>query len=1520
MEFHTPMVNTNPRGGAATANGLHYQLLWSLLTATTLAITDSKTNAGQLSTATLMIEPANGGDLQVEGARSREVIQLKARTTGNPWSLTELTKEVLPDLYKAANQETKDTKYIFVTEGPMGKWENVYRFFQSLKHRDPNRGIHAALDNSRTINFNHRSPNIWNEEQTEHTIFNDIAKYLQQRQPKNTRERIATVRQRLWELLKNFEFRTDDHNEQLQRRIDGALSEVIDHQEDIPNKRQELIGALLDLASQGPITITPDKFLAEHGLDAIPLSRWNIHRVNAAKELTRILKNTRYDQASDCRSGLAHKLLDNWQDKAFLVITGKPGVGKTWALNQLGKQLLNEPGLPILLHSRGNTDTDLQKAADTYWQNIAGHDNTISLTRLTRRWNDKHQGRSRHRQFILLLDNVQDPGQAQNLIRETAGIPELRVAITSPPTTAQAIQETVKDNVTIHELDDFTWRERDRLLSHHLGSHRIDIPPDVEDLLCNPFLAGSYCTIAKDDPTWQPINEYELLQRFWEQATKGPGAEPHDSTTLQALALDTFNGGTHPWTGTQLQDAGANDDRIARLERSGWLQQDDRDHYRFTHDRFLSYAAAKALAEQHYSKEISTEELAKTFTNLLENPTINTINFGYVLMDLLWNLLNNEQGAKATAEILAAADQADYQTATALYDDLLPTLGERVTPALFKRLKTGKDSESQHRVVTAINRLPTTTTTTNEATLLLDNDDPLLMRAGLRILTQHPTPAALTKLWKLHQEMQEEPEKYGGKENARLFLYRESFEALKAAVKLNHEWLKQAIKNADPTDEPVHDLAFLVANLHDNGVVWQQVKQMLKSKIPTNKIRAIALCIRVHQDQAEEAWLKENLNNIEDLTGQTALDSLAVINPDEALKALPNIPLKDLLFTRNWYLPLLRTARPQQTINALHNIITKSENPLFAARIIDDVNVLRNDTLCFLLERLAEAIKERIKNNDPKQPVLYHALDQLSKTYRPDLLEALNQHQDLENQLVTLLTTTINGTLSLCDDLGAQKARKLLFLIGGKGWVTVNNQRTRHERQYERVIAIEKARKRPTNETIKLLVEISQETQPAGKHPFEQSKAAESLAALGETTSVIDAVVKHGLRTSYDLNRLVTAPRPFDDNAIATALTNPDSPGTPLALGIAGRTDHTPTILNTLQKNTDEEIVSACIIALGYLQNGQPAVLTALTTHLNDPAFAQEAKTAMVRIGTDNALDALRSHQPNDEKIAVTILTYHPESTEAFNTLQRAIDDLRTREAQDLLHEAIANLPDDLIAKLVRRDSVASFLRKQVKAREGGLWFVGTKYRACKAFALVDPDTAFAAAFRALKDERARDRQLYPYLLVKLDTQSATNELLQLATTKQSKQILFAVGRALANVPDAEKIILDLIRANDAQTRENACILASRRQPGIVLLEELRRAVFDPVSSVGAEAVNALDECEKKDCLRSLIEELPDADYDRQWLILDVLLRHGDPGDIGGPRLPWQCDLDVLPEPMLFYSEDDLRKRRKKLADKLKRQ
>jgi hypothetical protein len=285
---HQTTKSATPPGGPSTINGILYQMLWCLLRAVELYVEQPiVTDIAHGPTAVVLrLEPRDGGNVQELGNKTRRVIQLKTRSNHRTWSLHETIKTVLPDLYRAIDSPEDDTCYDFVTEGRMGRWQEVYSFFQSLGSRMPGDIPFEVLDNEHEIKFSRRVTHHEKDGQngnavrllsegayTEASLFEEIVRYLRTTTAVPQDEPIENTRLNLWHLLSHFRFIGQLALRSIQEEIDEQLTDLVDRKEQIPEKRGALLELLLTHATRGDATIQTDALLRRVGLNVKPAYR-----------------------------------------------------------------------------------------------------------------------------------------------------------------------------------------------------------------------------------------------------------------------------------------------------------------------------------------------------------------------------------------------------------------------------------------------------------------------------------------------------------------------------------------------------------------------------------------------------------------------------------------------------------------------------------------------------------------------------------------------------------------------------------------------------------------------------------------------------------------------------------------------------------------------------------------------------------------------------------------------------------------------------------------------------------------------------------------------------------------------------------------------------------------------------------------------------------------------------------------------------------------------------------------------
>ena len=438
-----------PSGGPSTVWGILYQMIWCLLRALRTEISDVQRDAsGRIAQAVLRLEPRTGGDVEVLDQATRRVIQLKTRSRGRTWSLRDLIVDVLPDLYKAVDLDADDTAYDFVTDAEMGRWQEAYAFFRSLRDRDPGDDPLQKLDDQTDLKFTRHAGRgrrkvtgeaeptpFWTAGRyTQRALFEHVAGYLRRTSAVPRDEPFELTRRKLWHLLGRLNFVGGHTFQRIQTEVDSLLLALVDHPEEVREKRDALITWLAHRAAEGDAAVVTDDLLRQHNLDVTSLTDWAALRARARQILQRDLELRQYREAYDVRADAAASLWHSWDDPAIplLGLSGDSGDGKSWRLYALGLSAAQDEGVAVLVDATGNADDDLQRGADIFWQDIKGNGGSQPLARIAAlRKRLLHKGAEQW--LTVLIDGVQSPEEALRLAHQPLREWGVRVAITGPP-------------------------------------------------------------------------------------------------------------------------------------------------------------------------------------------------------------------------------------------------------------------------------------------------------------------------------------------------------------------------------------------------------------------------------------------------------------------------------------------------------------------------------------------------------------------------------------------------------------------------------------------------------------------------------------------------------------------------------------------------------------------------------------------------------------------------------------------------------------------------------------------------------------------------------------------------------------------------------------------------------------------------------------------------------------------------------------------------------------------------------
>jgi len=1542
-------MSSVPVGGPSTINGVLYQILWCLFRTARLHVSECNLDrsSGEIARAVLRLEPElGGGDAQEIVENRRVVVQLKARSDEGTWSLREVVEDVLPDLYLGVDPNAPETEYRLVTEGRMGRWSEVYSFFQSLKDRPPPQGDPLdSLDSTTPIRFQrvksreatpeqHTEPFWPAEKYTARTLFERIVEEVRKRPAVAKRqEPLKTTQRNVWHLLANFAFVENQTMARLEKEVTSLLLALVSFDTQAAEKRDAMLAGLARRAAQGAADIESTGFFAEYGLDSVPLTAWQTLRERSGAHLEGELRRRGYEPCDDVREDSAEDVIARWPpDAPMLVLSGESGQGKSWLLYALARNLATDKELVIFIEAEGDADNDLERVADVFWRAIKRSDTGPPLDRIAeRRWQLLHARAERW--LTVFIDGVQDPLEARALALKPWEDWGVRVAVTCQPDLARVFEKVGRGRAKLVEVQDFTVPQLQLFLANRFGDEWAQIPSDIRGTIRRPLLAHLYSEVAGNEG-WRPTNEYALYARYWERLREDEQVlRPLDIVGLQRLGRSLLQNAPYPWAPEQLQGVGLNNETVIRLSRLGFLRRTPGGQFEIWHDRILNWAVAQGLVAAFRTNEIDAVTFCGHLQDLFKGDRSYSGRFlGYVPMDVVWTIADPAYGSPDILDqVIQALEQAGWRQAEVLYENLLPTIGQRIIPALYRRLRVASCYDSG----LLANRIASAIATFDESDLagltadLLGDESPLVQRSALRILTKRPCPRLLDQIWKLHCKMEASPGDFLRPHESKHFLYSEAFDALKAGVRLDRQWLEGRIAGAEPSREPVHDLAYLLATLDNAADMWQKCKPILFEKVPSARARSLAVNIYVHRDATEVEWLGRQVGRSEDLIGASAFRALARIDPDTAVDHLHELPERHIAATRDWCFAELLARRPEATLSRFCRIMEEHPRPADLAHVFyGHESALDERTLDLLLDDLERILDADLAGRTPaNQAPVWGLCNLLANVHCLRLLGSFEKQRgtSLEEKLTAWLLKR-GARTGLCGDPEAQAALDVLYRFGGRGFPQVVNAYIEADNQYGRLDGIGLAVERPDDRTVANLVRISlQDELWDGKHPVEQEDATKALAALGRHKEVVDSMLKWGLHTLTVVTDRRIAEAAVEDPIIEMCLDaisrRCDPPaGALLALGVYGSTKRAEQIRRVVSGcSPDSEVAKAGVIALGLLQDQSQEAVDLIAGHLVIPDHRYVAIVALLRIANDPASEALAENLQRHYQIELALdLMRRPSTRERAAELTRVhlslAEPFHWAQAVDQLVRYVDD--NHLLVSLVDQSRLLEHLHDVAFAEEGSGWFTGSKANAISGLARFDPKTAYLAALKALRNPTSHDREYYPYILVEIDIDEAIPALLTQAAEEEATRVVWAIGRALAAV-EPSGVIADWLASPDAKQRLAACRVCARLRPTPPILLTLQHCLDDAdvrVAGAAREALGLLQLSQETERLVNAIRAEQDAS--RRWVLLDSLVDVGDPGDKHRPWPYWARQVgENLPYLMQVYVADKLEKRRKEVAE-----
>ncbi len=1497
-------------GGQANLQGIHYQLIRSLFHAT--RILELEPLNRKEDRYRVVLEPIDGGDLRVERVDSVEIEQTKARKQ-RTWSLSEVINEVLPDLYRAFKEDCRLRpigEARFVTDGRRGRWKAAENFFRKLGDRELDR---RSLDDSRPLEVD--APGIssalsqWGSELTERGLFDHIVRVLNPEGAGPEEERAV------WALLAAFRFE-QVQGRNLRDEIEARLRSRVALVENAETVLHALLGDLLERSKNGE-TILPRELLASYGLADVGLEDRLTLVERGREELNRALSRLDYVAQHDVRE-------QRWQDRPRgspssagrpVVFYGESGQGKSWALYARARSLAEQGRLVVLIEAGGTRRATCQRAAAEFCHGIWGIDGEVPLERLHSRLKVADPANA-SAWLDLLVDGVTSHELAQDLASydwEARGIRLCFCWTVAGPDQAQQLGS----RCDLNEVPAYSTRELHDYLRIRLGERALGAHYSERSVLHRPFLARIFCDLADEGGSLPPENEFRLLAHYWKSFSL---RRPLTAAALAELAAEEPAGRAYPWTTRTLRESGFEQPAVLDLLCEGLLRySSDGRSVEIWHDRLLSWCMAEGWASRVRDGQLAVHELCRRLQELRRS-TDRSDRWGRrwlgeAVLDVLWLLLDPR------AELVEDVAEILQELRPLPGPEALASVGERAVPVLFTLVQ--QDPRRRLPWVQVLELIDSPEVAVR-AMNLLDAEDLAVRLAGAEILADHPTAEPMDLLWRLRCELERQEPK-----NLRA-IHGVVGKALSACVRHADAWLERAIRSADPSQEPVEALVYLLPRLEHGDRVWEKVQEVVFHKIGPEHERCIAVCLESFRDRSHNEWLEKRKNR-DDSVAPAARRALFVLEPGREPDPLADEMGHWLHLGRGWWLLPHLNADAEIAEKFIHDEIERSGDRWETAwsLLSGFENRINPKTLDLLLDALAEKLARELADpGNGEGASLWGPFSFLAKVTGLRLFERLEARQGtpLERDLGEWLRR--QGPQD--DHFGRpreDRALGILRRIGGKQLTEVVNFRLGEARtSWGLDEAIQLSLLVRDDHTAELLLDISLRDEVEGSEfPLTQRDAIAALAVMDRTDLAVPGLMKWSTKLSrrgvdlFDERRLSDADLEQARAALESSTGDPD-PNVVLTVGLGRREEDIGLVQGILETaRPGSELARSCLLALYVIDDRSSTTEQAFLEHFGHPVTEYVCALGLLRIRTPRALEALearltdlRREPLSSSNIAVLIAVNLLELDQTRSDVAKLL--WETLDTDRILFVVLDELSP--FAELERTD-VDEWLYRLALDEGGHFLEPGAQVGAIRALAARDPIRAFEAAQRLLQLE-SPNREDAPRLLLEMDSERALPLLQECLQEEGRVPFVMVIGESL-HASGHHELPKEWLEAPSPALREGACIAAEAFPWSDDLAQSLRALLYDSDWEVRNAANRALDRLwqarETDGVVDALLEE---SDPARRWRLLELALEGGYPGLRHSQ--PWITKLhENLTLAKRYRISDRLEKRRRDLRQELKK-
>jgi hypothetical protein len=1498
-------------GGSSTINGIDYQILGSLLEVTTVAAYDltASDDGRDLLSGRFILEPSDGGgDLVIDRDYRPRALQYKARSGRGSWSFREVVTEVFPDLYIAVDTG-RSFQYEFVTEGHRGDWMEVDEWIADLHEREApasENDVLSSLSEERKIRF--RGAIQGNDQSTElceRDLFLQIVSVIRTKNV-SKKESEAKTCMKVWHLLHRFVPRWDLTADSWRETIKRRLRPLGVPTDEIDDKIAIMCQSLRQAAVTNGSTIDSIEFLKSHGLDGRPLTHWSPLVVRGRETLSHAMRTLLYDRKEDVRSNRVYPQEQEWWDgvKPFLVISGPSGQGKTWRLAAMATRLAEEVPV-VVLRSRGSAAEDKGEIERIVSQDIRGMGRPQTLEE-TARDVLRYAPENAERWLCVFVDGVASLERAAALWSVLGSVPGIRVVLSALEAVAESFGDSMPEQVALIEVPDFDEEELRLYVVQGDAQRFFDIDPSVREVIQRPLLASLYRRIA--DADWQPESEYSLYNAYYENRLSTPLRQdvPLLLPRLRKAALDVWEGGEYPWRIEQLEDLSFTDESIARLVKMGWLVPDERERYRVWHDRLLEWQIASALAKGIEDGILGVDQVATRWRASLEGEsTPGRPVYGFWAMDLVWHLA--QMGAPVAEDLdkLICAGEEDFRLRTALYEELLITVGPAILPSLNRRLRGAKSElghDLRHMIPDLVARFEDQETVRSMVAHLTSSDWQL-RSAGARYFLKRPSPKAIEALWGRYLSLiSDKTQGYEIRENEVLQNWRERkdfYEALERCALLDPDWIERRILDADV---PSHGVAALSACLRllPNGLErWQDLRETIISRLEGSDEHERAQAAGQYRIVEDVAWLEANLKREEHGVRWASMDALVKIDPTRAIASIREMEFGDHVISLQPVLISLMEREPTATTQMLVEVMRANPNIrwIYASLLATAPAGMPPDFMDELLDSLEANLVAK------ESDVFLRAFRTLEDFAAPGLLDRLAARAG--SRLDELIADWVIGNSALEPNTQGsfhESAIKVLRKIAGPGLTRAVNHKLRTVEPWALPGAMKLAHLRPDEETREHLRRIALMPRNVDDRLWLRDAATKALTFIQDWRAIVEILVAWHEENDRDLVGVRYGMGRLSPEDMAPALDalkdNPVCPGAIMALGFGHWEEKTGEIAELLSaKGQDSDVINACEWALFMMPSLTDDASLALARKLRRNNGVVAVDALMNQDGEQQAALLLpiivKAYQsarvsPIDfgrVQLITSIVKFTLRKSNTVAEAQGLCVDLvvggidNCPHAEDLVHSLALEVRQNPEFEFLMRDPVVkAYLKEFAFRRDGGFHYVTHKLSAIRGLSVTEPALAYDATARVLRNPKAHDWKFAPDELLMYDEERAKDDLFEQLSTEKRATMRTYIGRALAESRLTDFILGKLEHA-EMNIRKNAVFVLGFGANNPQVIERLRGLLDGPDAGLSDECEKSIRRIQEAHRATELVRKyLAEEDTARRWVLLDAACEAGDPG------------------------------------------